>query len=86
MRLKKNVKKFTKKVQDDAATKLQSAIQKQKAKTDARDDIIRSAERAIIAARGRNGGKATHGDVQEFANKYIIKREELRTTQRPATC
>jgi hypothetical protein len=80
LRTKKNIKAHSEKVKADTDAKLQAAIAKSKKKVDARDEIIRSAKRALLTARRlRNGGKATHGDVQQFADEYKIKREELRT-------
>ena len=79
LRTKKKIKEHSANIKSEADAKIQAAIAKAKKKVDARDAKIRSAKRALLTARGRNGGKATHGDVQQYANKYDIKREELRT-------
>jgi hypothetical protein len=79
LRTKKKIKEHSQNVKAEAEAKVQAAIAKAKSKKDARDDIIRSAKRAILVARSRNSGKETHGDVQKFADDYKIKREELRT-------
>ena len=79
LRTKKNIKAHSANIKAEADAKIQTAIATAKKKVDARDDIIRSAKRALLTARGRNGGKATHGDVQKYADEYKIKREELRT-------
>jgi hypothetical protein len=80
LRSKKNIKAHSEKVKADTDARLQAAIAKSQKKVDARDEIIRSAKRALLTARRlRNGGKAKHGDVQQFADDYKIKREELRT-------
>ena len=79
LRTKKNINAHSANIKSEADAKILAAIAKAKKKVDARDDTIRSAKPALLTARGRTGGKATHGDVQKYADEYKIKREELRT-------
>ena len=77
LRLKKNIKSFTKIVESEAAAKLQASIAKAKQKQDAHDEQIASAKRSLLEARRLGGVK--YGDVTACAKQYKIKYRELRT-------
>jgi len=84
LKTKKKTKAFIAQVQQEADAKAEAAVAKAEAKRNARDAVIRSAKRAVLHARSLNQGKPTHGDVSQYAEKYKIKREELRTALQQA--